>query len=654
MSFVFPSAQISARGGGNLQANSGTISARNLVVDNVRTHDITIGGVVRTPSGGILSSDSLTLAFQATGDVADPAVDTGLIYVRDDDKPIYRNSAGVERTLLGAIDLIEEATPVPNGPFTTLKFQGATITAADAGSGVASITVAPGVIVQEQGGSLNSGVPFSTLNFLGSSITAADAGSGVASITVAPSGIVVKEEGTSLTGGALFTSLNFIGSTITAADAGSGVASITVTSSAAPTLESVLITSNSANGLNITELNQLVFDSTIGGAHGIQIGMDLAHGATSSHYRGIAIGSLASATVASVGSIAIGSSATTIANYGIAIGGGSPSFFTSASASKSIAFGYNSSSTGASGIAIGTVAKATLEGVSIGHTAGSASLGTSNVAIGLNSLDAATGAATGNVAIGSSALHGVMTVAALNNVAVGSSAGTGVTTGASNTLIGKSAGDSITVASSSVCIGVDSDVTASGAANSNVAIGNTAVVSGTATTNSIALGSSASVSASTSVAIGSSATAAFENASCLGPNVASRLGGTTGSVTVWETVLPGMRFVRATVTTTAVTPVTMITFPILTSEVLGIDVTLTEFFGSTSTMRFFRDYHFRNKAGTVSVDAGSIIYSNPDTATESTASLAVSSTNIAFSITPANTTSRAWVAVMTVYGAALA
>ncbi len=75
--------------------------------------------------------------------------------------------------------------------------------------------------VQDEGVSLGS---FNALNIVGSGVTAADAGSDVATITVSGT-LAVQEEGLGLGN---FTTINFLGSTITAADAGSGVVSVTV------------------------------------------------------------------------------------------------------------------------------------------------------------------------------------------------------------------------------------------------------------------------------------------------------------------------------------------------------------------------------------------------------------------------------------------
>src|ERR1051325_2031076 len=102
-SFVFPSPIVSGQGG-NLQANSGSVSARQVSTTVLKAQNMVITGTITTPTGSVLSSDSLTLAQHAAGDIDDPDAGTGLIYVRDDDTPIYRNSAGTERTLRGHID----------------------------------------------------------------------------------------------------------------------------------------------------------------------------------------------------------------------------------------------------------------------------------------------------------------------------------------------------------------------------------------------------------------------------------------------------------------------------------------------------------------------------------------------------------------------
>ena len=90
--------------------------------------------------------------------------------------------------LPGSVTVADEGTPIAGAPHTTLDFVGANIVAADAGSGVATITVvAGGVIVEDEGGTVAGG-PHTILNFIGAdeAVTATDAGGGQVNITVAP------------------------------------------------------------------------------------------------------------------------------------------------------------------------------------------------------------------------------------------------------------------------------------------------------------------------------------------------------------------------------------------------------------------------------------------------------------------------------------
>ncbi len=106
-----------------------------------------------------------------------------------------------------------------------MNFVGAGVTAADAGGGVASVTVPGGVALQEEGAPV-TGNPHATINFVGAGVAATDVG-GVGTVTIPGgiTGITVDEEGSGL---GSFTTLNFVGAGVTAADAGGGVASVTI------------------------------------------------------------------------------------------------------------------------------------------------------------------------------------------------------------------------------------------------------------------------------------------------------------------------------------------------------------------------------------------------------------------------------------------
>lgn len=86
----------------------------------------------------------------------------------------------------------DQGVVLPGGPFDTLDFVGAAITATNAGGGTATITVSGGgggseIIIEDEGVAIAGG-PFDTLDFVGASVTATDAGGGTATITIVDSG----------------------------------------------------------------------------------------------------------------------------------------------------------------------------------------------------------------------------------------------------------------------------------------------------------------------------------------------------------------------------------------------------------------------------------------------------------------------------------
>lgn len=115
----------------------------------------------------------------------------------------------------------DEGIAIANNPHTTLNFVGGNVTAADAGAGVATITVIPGADVQDEGVAIANN-PHRTLNFVGGGVTAADAGGGVASVTVP--GITFQSHGVTI-GGGVHTTLN-AGQGLTMTDDGGGVATV--------------------------------------------------------------------------------------------------------------------------------------------------------------------------------------------------------------------------------------------------------------------------------------------------------------------------------------------------------------------------------------------------------------------------------------------
>lgn len=170
-----------------------------------------------------------------------------------------------------AIDVQDEGVAIPNNPHATLNFVGEGVTAADAGAGVASVTI-PGTVnvdgvtilgdgssgsplqtgtlpsqvdVQDEGVAIPNN-PHSTLNFVGAGVIAADAGAGVASVaipgTVTTDGFTItgNGQGTAITSawavqnggaavaGAPHKTLNFTGSGKTVTNSGGGVAAVAI------------------------------------------------------------------------------------------------------------------------------------------------------------------------------------------------------------------------------------------------------------------------------------------------------------------------------------------------------------------------------------------------------------------------------------------
>jgi hypothetical protein len=220
-------------------------------------------------------------------------------------------------------------------------------------------------------------------------------------------------------------------------------------------------------------------------------------------------------------------------------------------------------------------------------------------------------------------------------------------------------------------IAIGSDTVANGASDS-MAMGNYAssigakgIAIGAQTdsnaTNSIAIGAGdfggdgAYASGIQSIAIGRSSMTTVPYSVALGASVVCRV--------AEEFTTRGVRSVRSAVNTTDTTLTTLVDFPINTSEIVGVDVFLTEentegTIGTAgdTTMHFWRDQHYRNKAGTVTkhpVATTASTTSNPDSAAASTVSLGISTTNVRLAVTAADADDRNWVAVMTVYGADL-
>lgn len=115
--------------------------------------------------------------------------------------------------------------------------------------------------------------------------------------------------------------------------------------------------------------------------------------------------------------------------------------------------------TGTNSLVIGTGSLAAgTNDIILGPSAGTATnTGSNNIGIGTDTLDGATMALSGMIAIGSSALTGALTNVANNAIGIGVGALSGLTSGANNTAVGYQAGDTITTGSNMTLLGYDAD-----------------------------------------------------------------------------------------------------------------------------------------------------------------------------------------------------
>lgn len=130
---------------------------------------------------------------------SDPTVGPGVAaplwqpLIRTDDQTLYYKSGqlSTDWTALnggggggGGVIVEDEGTPVLS-PATTLNFVGAGVTATDAGSGVARITIPGGIagLTFEDEGTPIGGNPHAVVNFVGAGVTATNVG-GVATVTI--------------------------------------------------------------------------------------------------------------------------------------------------------------------------------------------------------------------------------------------------------------------------------------------------------------------------------------------------------------------------------------------------------------------------------------------------------------------------------------
>lgn len=294
-------------------------------------------------------------------------------------------------------------------------------------------------------------------------------------------------------------------------------------------------------------------------------------------------------------------------------------------------------------------------GVQIGT--GSVATDRTSVAIGNN---ASTGAFGPCVALGTNATClGNRSIALNGRAGPGSIAVLGECEGADNIAIGDGSECAPSV-TSSVVLGKGAQALSG---TRNLAIGFNAIAKQTALAmgrdayaagvEGIAIGRGAMSydGTSYSIAIGSFAKAKHTNSCAVGALVETRVGGAG----IAEAALPGFRVVKGTTTTSAVTPVVLVSFPLITDEavVVHADVMELDTVASTTAVHFRRNYHVRNQAGVVTIIAGTTDVSDPS-AIGSSIALAVDGTSVELSATPASTNSTNWTGVLTVFGAGLA
>lgn len=82
----------------------------------------------------------------------------------------------------GGVNAENEGTPVPDGPFNTLDFQGGGVVVLDGGGGTLSIRI-PGITFLGNSGAI-PGAPHDTVSLQGDGVDAADGGGGIAVYTI--------------------------------------------------------------------------------------------------------------------------------------------------------------------------------------------------------------------------------------------------------------------------------------------------------------------------------------------------------------------------------------------------------------------------------------------------------------------------------------
>jgi tRNA A58 N-methylase Trm61 len=218
--------------------------------------DGTTGTMIQDSSILVDDSNNITgLQYTQFSDITaptNPSAGEGRMYKKTGDDGIFwkPDGAGAEVDLTTKTMILqEEGSGVTNTPHTTLNFVGARITAADAGSGVSTITVAMPVTTKGDLFTYDTGDQRLAVGTDGQLLIADSAeATGLrytSSATSIAAAIAVQEEGGAVTGGP-HSVLNFVGDNITAVDAGSGVATITVSSVSSWSAGTTGLTPNSA------------------------------------------------------------------------------------------------------------------------------------------------------------------------------------------------------------------------------------------------------------------------------------------------------------------------------------------------------------------------------------------------------------------------
>jgi len=279
------------------------------------------------------------------------------------------------------------------------------------------------------------------------------------------------------------------------------------------------------------------------GNDNIGIGADTLDGATVALQNVIAIGGTAlsgALTAAANGTVAIGAAA------GLVLTSGAKNTFAGFQSGIAVATGSRNA---LYGYATKSAAGAT-DNTFIGNEVGTTTVGSYNVAVGSQCLDGVTGALTGCVALGYSALSGSLTTAADGATAVGYIALGALTTGAKNTAVGYTSGLFIIDGSRNSLFGWgtasslsadDNTFIGSEAGSSNVGSRNTAAGSlafnsaSAAVTDCVAMGYNAltgvisSTAPSGSVAIGSTTLQACTTGRNTAVGFANQIAITTGT-----------------------------------------------------------------------------------------------------------------------------